>query len=69
MWSNVVLTCRITLGEIEWYASALWRDDYESEPVQLTKSGHGRVHPLAEPMDILQAVLSELESDAGQLRL
>lgn len=67
MWSNVVLTCRITLGEVEWYASALWRDDYESEPVQLVKSGRARVHPLAQPMDIMDAVLHELDWETAQI--
>jgi len=67
MWTNVVITCRVTLGEIEWYASALWRDDYDTEPVMLSKTGHARVHPLADPMDIWNAVLSELNFQDAQL--
>lgn len=68
MWTNVVITCKVTLGEVSWYASALWRDDPEVEPVQLVKSGIARVHPLDGPAAVLASVVREIDWEHAELR-
>lgn len=68
MYTQVTLTSTTLWDEVTWHVTATWRDDLESPPVVITRSGRAALHGDWRPAQILAAALSAIEPRFGEIQ-
>jgi hypothetical protein len=67
MWTAVNLTTTTLWDDLLWHVSATWRDDGESDPVVLHRSGRSERGAADDPIALLAVALGSLERDVEGL--
>lgn len=57
MWSAINVTAIPVWDDLVWHASATWRDDEDSEPVVIVRSGTAPAEGALGARDLLTVVL------------